>query len=44
MVIRPYKDHFSVIMITVTPLGMESGSIGQLEQSIASFPRDFLLV
>lgn len=43
-IIRLCKDHFSVIMITVTPLGTESGSVGQLEQPIASFPRDFLLV
>ena len=43
-VIRPCKDHFSVIMITVTPPGTESGSVGQPEQPIVSFPRDFLLV
>ncbi|KAK3179011.1 hypothetical protein OEA41_001150 [Lepraria neglecta] len=43
-VIRPCKDHFSVIMITVTPPGTENGSVGQPEQPIASFSRDFLLV
>ncbi len=43
-VIRPCKDHFSVIKITITPPGTENESAGQPEQPISSFPHDFLLV
>jgi hypothetical protein len=44
-IIRLCKDHFIVVVITVTPLN-ESGVFQQLElsKSIIHFPRDFLLV
>jgi ankyrin repeat protein len=44
-IIRLCKDHFAVVVISVTPLN-ESGSSGRPEPSkpITHFPRDFLLV
>jgi len=44
-IIRLFKDHFTIVVIAVTPL-MESGNLKQLELSKSKtyFPRDFLLV
>jgi hypothetical protein len=44
-IIRLYEDHFTVIVIAVTPL-KESRSFKQLELSkwISYFPRNFLLI
>ncbi|RYP73052.1 hypothetical protein DL770_007853 [Monosporascus sp. CRB-9-2] len=44
-IIRPCKDHFSVVMIAapLKGIGTEDGSVGQPEEPIF-FPRDFLLV
>jgi ankyrin repeat protein len=44
-IIRPHKDHFSVVMIAapLKDIGAEDGSIGQPEEPIF-FPHDFLLV
>jgi tetratricopeptide (TPR) repeat protein len=43
-VIRPCKDYFYVIKITVPSLETESRSVGLPEQPLASFPHEFLLV
>ncbi|RYP26488.1 hypothetical protein DL767_007992 [Monosporascus sp. MG133] len=44
-IIRPCKDHFSVVMLTalLKDIGTEDGSVGQPEEPIF-FPHDFLLV
>ncbi|KAH9220623.1 heterokaryon incompatibility protein-domain-containing protein [Leptodontidium sp. 2 PMI_412] len=44
MIIRLCRDYFAVIMISVTPPGIESGNIGYFELPIAYFRSEFLLV
>jgi hypothetical protein len=44
-IIRPYKDHFAVVVIAATPLnGSSSFDWRSASQSIPEFLRDFLLV
>ncbi|OCK83998.1 HET-domain-containing protein, partial [Lepidopterella palustris CBS 459.81] len=47
MIVRLCRDYFAVVIIAVTPLtnvGMESGSVSELEQPETVFLHDFLLV
>lgn len=41
MIIRLCRDYFAVIMISVTPPGIESGNIGYIELPIAYFRSEF---
>ncbi|KAK1775287.1 ankyrin repeat-containing domain protein [Copromyces sp. CBS 386.78] len=43
-ILRPYNDHWAVIMIAVSPSGDSQATTGDIKQSITVFPHNFLLV
>ncbi|KAK3342341.1 heterokaryon incompatibility protein-domain-containing protein, partial [Neurospora tetraspora] len=43
-ILRPYNDHWAVIMIAVSPAGDPQATTGDIKQSITVFPHNFLLI
>ncbi|KAK3947007.1 heterokaryon incompatibility protein-domain-containing protein [Pseudoneurospora amorphoporcata] len=43
-ILRPSNDHWVVIMIAVSPSGDSQATTGDIKQSIAVFPHNFLLI
>ncbi|KAK3355245.1 heterokaryon incompatibility protein-domain-containing protein, partial [Neurospora tetraspora] len=43
-ILRPYNDHWAVIMIAVSPAGDSQATTGDIKQLITVFPHNFLLI
>ncbi|KAH7633557.1 heterokaryon incompatibility protein-domain-containing protein [Sordaria sp. MPI-SDFR-AT-0083] len=43
-ILRPYNNHWAVIMIAVSPAGDPQATTGDIKQSITVFPHNFLLI
>ncbi|KAK3947131.1 heterokaryon incompatibility protein-domain-containing protein [Pseudoneurospora amorphoporcata] len=43
-ILRPYNDHWAVIMIAVSPAGDPQATTRDIKQSITVFPHNFLLI